>query len=184
VAARLKGTTIGVVFGNHGMEPWQATPAAHAVVEACLPVLHDRLAALQGVVVEDKRYSLAIHYRRSRSKRMAKAAILAAAAALPAVRVVGGKQVVNLLPAAAPTKGSALLQERDHSGCDTALFVGDDETDEDVFTLEQPGRLVTIRVGRSSRSAASYYLTRQSDIDALLEFLVGLRMQTSRPRAS
>jgi trehalose-6-phosphatase len=49
---------------------------------------------------QNKTFSIAVHYRRSREKKKARAAILAAAAKLGPIRVIGGKQVVNLLPAA------------------------------------------------------------------------------------
>jgi trehalose-6-phosphatase len=84
------------------------------------------------------------------NKKLARAAILEAAASLGDVRIVGGKQVVNLLPKGAPDKGKALERERERLCCDTAIYVGDDETDEDVFALDQPTRLLSIRVERSA----------------------------------
>jgi len=46
--------------------------------------------------------------------------------------------VENLIPRGAPHKGDALLHLLDFSGCGRALFAGDDETDEDVFRLDDP----------------------------------------------
>jgi trehalose 6-phosphate phosphatase len=133
------------------------------------------LAGLAGVELEDKTYSLALHYRRSRRKKEAVARIAQALATLGEVRVIGGKQVVNVLPLGAPHKGVALERERDRLGCDTAFFIGDDETDEDVFALDRPGRLLTVRVGSARLSLASYCLERQAEIDALLARLIELR---------
>ena len=110
----------------------------------------------QGRRIEDKGFSIAVHYRQSREKKNALAAILEAAARLGNVRVIGGKQVVNILPDGAPHKGIALERERERLRCDTAIYVGDDETDEDVFALDQPGRLLAIRVGAASASQAPY----------------------------
>ena len=62
------------------------------------------------------------------------------------------------------------------------MYVGDDVTDEDVFRLDQPGRLFTVRVGRSRTSAARYYLRQQQEIDALLEHLVALRVDAAAAR--
>jgi len=53
--------------------------------------------------------------------------------------------------------------------------VGDDVTDEDVFKLDQPGRLLTVRIGESQSSSASYFLRNQHQIDRLLAMLVALR---------
>ncbi len=56
-----------------------------------------------------------------------------------------------------------------------AIYVGDDETDEDVFALDQPGRLLSIRVGPSAASRADYYIESQAEIDQLLSLLIRLR---------
>ena len=55
------------------------------------------------------------------------------------------------------------------------MYVGDDVTDEDVFRLDQPGRLFTVRIGQSRTSAARYYLRQQREIDQLRTCLVALR---------
>ena len=90
------------------------------------------------------------------------------------VRLIGGKQVVNILPAGAPHKGLALERARARLGCDTAVYVGDDETDEDVFALDRPGRLLGIRVGRKRSSSAASYVRAQAEIDRLLRAAPGL----------
>jgi trehalose 6-phosphate phosphatase len=99
------------------------------------------------------------------------------------VRLIRGKQVVNLLPHDAPHKGVALEKARDRFGCDTALYVGDDETDEDVFGLDQPGRLLTIRVGRRQGSLASYFLRNQGEMDELLAALLAVVPERGDSRA-
>jgi trehalose 6-phosphate phosphatase len=171
----LQGIPLRQVVGNHGVEPWQATRPMMAEVERWLPVLERRLSGYRGVWIEDKTYSLAVHYRRSREKKKALAAILRAAAALGPARLVGGKQVVNVLPQEAPHKGLALLRERRRLSCDTALYLGDDVTDEDVFGLDEPGRLLAIRVGARPASAAAYFLRSQLAVDDLLRLLIDLR---------
>jgi trehalose 6-phosphate phosphatase len=173
---RLRGVGVHRVVGNHGAEPRQASRRVIAQVDKWRPALAKRVAGLSGVWIENKGLSLAVHYRRSSDKARARAAILAAAAGLGGVRLVGGKQVVNIVPARAPHKGAALERERARRRCATAIYVGDDETDEDVFALRQPGRLLTIRVGPRRRSAAAYYIRSQKEIDALLRALCCLRI--------
>jgi trehalose 6-phosphate phosphatase len=123
-------------------------------------------------VIEDKGLSLAVHYRGARNEGQARARILAAAAPLGEARLMGGKQVLNILPAGAPHKGMALERERNRLGCDTAVYVGDDETDEDVFALDRPRQLLAIRVGRARSSSARYYIRTQAEIDGLLQSLL------------
>jgi trehalose 6-phosphate phosphatase len=91
------------------------------------------------------------------------------------VRLVGGKLVINFLVPDAPHKGVALERERSHLGCDTVIYVGDDETDEDVFQIDRPGQLLSIRVGRKRTSAAPYYIRNQTEIDRILRALVAAR---------
>ena len=72
-------------------------------------------------------------------------------------------------------ENGALISLRERETADIALYVGDDVTDEDVFELDQPGRLLCIRVGQSRKSAAPWFLRDQREIDMLLKKLVELR---------
>ena len=178
VASRLAGTPVRYIVGNHGVEPSVGMEVFEEVVQVMRPRLAAALAGVQGVEVEDKRYSLAIHYRRARVGALARAAIAAAIADLPMkTRVVGGKRVVNVLPVGAPHEGIALMDLQAIAATEVALYVGDDVTDEDVFELERPERLIGVRVGRSATSAASYFIDDQGQIDALLACLIEHRQR-------
>jgi trehalose 6-phosphate phosphatase len=182
VSRRLRGVGVSSVIGNHGIESWHRAGRSGADVQRWLPAISAAAAPLKGVVVEDKVFSVAVHYRASREKKSAKAAILRAAAAISGVRVIPGKQVVNILPLDAPHKGIALERERRRLACDTAVYVGDDTTDEDVFSLDQPGRLLCIRVGSSRSSAAAYAIANQRAIDGLLSTLAACRRSVGLPK--
>jgi trehalose 6-phosphate phosphatase len=176
VAGRLSGAKVRHVMGNHGLEPQSQMPSFERLTRAVRPRLERALSELPGVDIEDKRFSLAVHYRRSRRKRDAREAIYRAVSSLPHdLRTIPGKFVINVLPARAPHKGDALVHLRELEGADTAIYVGDDATDEDVFELDQPGRLLSIRVGLARSSAAPYYLKNQREMDGLLSRLVRLR---------
>lgn len=176
VASRMEGIPVAAIVGNHGLEPGADLAACKALVARWIPIVRTALAAEAGVEVEDKTFSFAVHYRRSRTRREALARIQAVIASLgPGTRVIGGKLVVNVLPAGAPHKGIALMRLRAELGVDTALYVGDDVTDEDVFSLDDPGRLLSIRVGHHTRSRARYYVSSQRAVDDLLKVLVTAR---------
>lgn len=182
VLARLNGVPVRAVVGNHGLEPSPDAPRYHAMVRAWLPQLRAALTDQQGIEIENKLYSVSIHYRRARSKTAAHAAVQRAIEQLGAqARVVPGKLVQNVLPADAPSKGTALLGLKNSLHVQHALFVGDDLTDEDVFDtaqqtpaeeLDSPTSLLGVRVGRTARSRASHYLSTQADIDQLLKRLL------------
>ena len=182
VGPRLGNARVKYLIGNHGLEPGRDLSEFASEIASVRPQLELALSHCQGVELEDKIYSLAVHYRKSRQKRQARSAIRDAVLALPvAMRIVTGKLVVNVVPERAANKGDALLELREREAANTAFYIGDDVTDEDVFTLDQPGRLFTVRVGRSKASAAKYFLRDQREMDALLAKLVDLRAKKQEP---
>ncbi len=171
VMEKLDGANMVQVIGNHGAETESTPHPRH--LEQWKAVLACEIGSLPGVWVEDKGLSLAVHYRQSTKKAEARRRILAAGRKLKRVRVLGGNHVVNLVADTAPDKGDALAAERARLGCDWILYVGDDENDEDAFSLD--GNVVPIRIGRKQQSHARYYLRRQAEIDELIQLLVMLR---------
>lgn len=169
---RLRGSGVRRAVGNHGGEPSRQGRALRARVRSWRAGLERRLRGLAGVTIEDKGLSLAIHYRHARPRAAAESAVRAAAARLAGARIVGGKCVVNVVPRRAPNKGVALEAARRRLRRACAIYVGDDDTDEDAFALGASGRLLGIRVGRKPASKARYYLRAQSEVDVLLAVLV------------
>ncbi len=53
------------------------------------------------------------------------------------------------------------------TGKRSAIYIGDDDNDEDVFRLGEES-LLTIRVGQDEDSAAMFYLKDQSEIDRVI----------------
>ncbi len=173
VLRALAGVTVWYVVGQRGIAPQ---------VQLWSAALREQLAALPGVALEDKGAALAVHYRHCPGHDRAREAILEAARLLEGVRIVPGKEVVNLLPAGTPDKAAAVERVRAQLGCETTLYVGDDESDEAVFALGP--QVASVRVERSETSKASYFLRNQEEIDELLERLASLRPSRShRPEA-
>ncbi len=171
----LRGIKARKVVGSHGMDLFKSSERYRGEVRRWRRCLEKLLAGQQGVWIEDKRFSLSIHYRRSRRKKDAVAAIRRALRDLDGFRLIGGKQVMNLLPDGAPHKGLAIEKLRGRLHCDTAIYLGDDQNDEDVFALEQPGWLLAIRVGMWRHSRASYFIKNQKEIDRVLRLLLKFR---------
>ena len=173
----LRGIPVSHVFGNHGLEPWAIEAGSVNRVRQWLDRLELELPTYPGLIVEDKTYSLAIHYRHveKRHKRLVRQAIDDALARLRGVRTIGGKEVINLVPRNAPHKGLALDRARRLLGCDRAVYVGDDDTDEDVFSMAPSKRFLSVRVGATPKSRAQYYLRTQREIDSFLRMLLLLR---------
>ncbi len=181
VTAKLGSVKAKYVIGNHGLEPGPNLAEYEREMSAVRRALATSLNQVPGIDLEDKRYSLALHYRHAQRKHETYLTIERAVARmhLP-VRMVLGKEVVNVIPASAPNKGKALAQLSEIEGSDATLYIGDDVTDEDVFRLSAHGEssshdLLTIRVGQSPLSAADYFVGNQGEIDRLLAVLISLR---------
>ena len=176
LSARLAGIPVWHIFGNHGLEPVRASQPGEGQTDGWAQWLKNRLPPQDGVIIEDKKFSLTIHYRQASDKRRALEAIAEALRQLPGARALGGNQAVNVLPLDGANKGVALQEARRQFACDCALFVGDDDTDEDAFTSAGPDRLLAVRIGPAPpQSAARYCLPAQRDIDTLLEMLLRFR---------
>ncbi len=173
------------LVGNHGLEGLHTSERVmHQARDCCRAwlktVLKEELNLTRaGVVVEDKTYSLTFHYRQASSSQAAREAIFHTAALLsPAPRLVLGKSVVNTIPPGSLHKGSAMLELMHQLQSSVALYVGDDDTDEDVFSLPDE-RIVTVRIGKKAASAAQFYLERQSQMGLLLTYLAQIRSRAS-----
>jgi len=165
------------IIGNHGLEPWAETEAVAAQVKRWVHHLRVHLEALSGVVVEDKKYSATVHYRHARDRARARRKIAAVVRSLPNARILDGDMALNLILRTGPDKGVALQRARRALACDTAIYVGNDGTDEDAFASAPANRLLGVRIGRSRSSRAGYYLRSQGEIDPFLQILLAMRTQ-------
>ncbi|BFU89523.1 MAG: Trehalose 6-phosphate phosphatase [Nitrospira sp.] len=173
------GTVVPHLIGNHGSEgPHTRREDMQQVRETSsgwLQLVNERFQdelTRRGVVVENKSYSLSFHYRTAGQRDEARVLISRIVAELsPPPRIVLGKSVVNVMPPTASHKGTALLEYMRRLDCSKALYVGDDETDEDVFALRD-ARILTVRIGKKKGSSARYFLKRQTEIAEVLRLLV------------
>jgi len=167
------------IVGNHGAEadgvlPDPAGVQALAALRARINAGFDALQQA-GVLLEDKGASLALHYRLSRTRERALELIGRLLDPLdPALRVFGGKLVVNVAPRHAPDKAQAVRLLMQRAGTSALVFAGDDVNDEPVFSAAEAGWL-TIRVGRDDpRSRAMFCLDSPGQMPLLLDRMLAL----------
>lgn len=143
--------------------------------------LRRALQSTEGVIVERKRFAIAVHYR---LVDPASAADVEAEvdrsieAEEPLLRKSGGKKIFEIRPNVAWDKGRAvlwLLETLDLDRPDILpLYIGDDETDEDAFRALR-NRGLGIMVGDVPQgSAAKYVVAAPSDVAELLGKLIQL----------
>jgi trehalose-phosphatase len=188
-AQQIVGVDGVYTVGNHGFEV--VTPEGEletdpdladqsAAITQAARELEPIVAAVEGARLENKRWTLSVHYR------------LAARDAVPPLRdevervalglrlrMTDGKEIVEVRPVAHVDKGTAvvMLGERLLGFGDGAsiVFIGDDRTDEDAFRSlrARSARAVTIRVDETgeNETAAEVVLRNPAAVHDFLELL-------------
>jgi trehalose 6-phosphate phosphatase len=183
VRARMSFTPRYIV-GNHGAEdPWSPASGLPDALDAMRVRLRAEAQTLAeaGITIEDKQYSIALHYRLSRQPVRAVEVVSGLAQDLPAgLRAFGGKLVLNIVVDGAPDKAQAVAALVERSGAGSAVFLGDDVNDEPVFARAEPGWL-TVKVGPDDPdSRAMYRLDDLGQVAGLLERMLALVVQDPR----
>lgn len=214
-ARRMVGVANVWVIGNHGFEvvspegeeweqpellPWRSAVARAARRIGVL------VAPVPGVLLEDKGWTLSVHYRLADPQVVPRLVETVTQAAEPlGLRVMHGKMLVEVRPDARVDKGTAVIRLATELGAlpglgsgrpgvesdaadggggggemgGSALFVGDDNTDEDAFRAlrTRSRRVVTVRVMHDEdvATAAEFSVRDPADVRLLLEWLLERR---------
>jgi trehalose-phosphatase len=177
------------VIGNHGLE--LVAPGGEIAVDPLVAPyravlsrvarrLESSLGDIPGVMVEDKVWSLSVHYRLvdpSAVPRIQRA--VEELARENGLRMTEGKRIFEVRAPIRVDKGTAVSKLAEQLGAlgdhASLLFAGDDVTDEDAFRVlrERAPRAVTVRVsGNDRRSTAAEFMV--ADTDAMRELLAWL----------
>ena len=174
---RMLEFTPDFLLGNHGIEGlpgWESRASQfEQICEDWNKQLGPQLAEIdQQIWIEYKKYSLSVHYVDADTLPAVSASLSTLFETLsPMPRVIGGRQVFNLLPPNATDKGMAVHELMSVTGASRALYAGDDVTDEFVFELNRED-LFTIRVGASLGSAAKYQIADHISVVSLMDMLI------------
>lgn len=168
--------------GGHGAEIRLANGSAADAVSPCALPLEDELkrqfvdfaATRSGILIEDKSYSLAVHYRLApEKKRAVEDAVDAICSNVPAesLEILPGKAVIEIKRRGV-TKGTAIRELMAHPpfAGRRPVFVGDDTTDEAAFAVMPEFDGIAISVGRIVAGAAKRFET-PADVRRWLERL-------------
>lgn len=139
------------------------TSALHAAREelAAFARMHD------GVLLEDKGYALALHFRLAPDAAEAARDITERIVTRlgPAYVLQAGKCVYEIRPSAT-TKGTAVrtfMEQAPFAGREP-IYIGDDVTDEDAFEAVNALGGISVRVGGTASTRASYRLPSVPDV--------------------
>lgn len=173
--------------GNHGLE-WEINGKKHIYPKMNNYLKHlfrikKTLIHLEvkypGVVIEDKKLTLAIHYRQINRKYLSEFHTYIYSITKPLldafpIKLSKGKKIYEIKPAINWTKGDfvelairKLTTKKNLNNL--TIYIGDDTTDEDVF-FRLPN-IVSIKVGKNS-SMAKYYLNNHQETIMFLRWIL------------
>lgn len=180
-----------IYVGSHGLERWQ--DGEMMVIPEALayrPALERVIAALEphmqpGMVMEDKRVTLAIHYRATpdpTAAREALAPLIAQASRANGLGFFEGRMVFEVMPEIQVDKGHAFARLIDDYALEAAVYVGDDVTDAAALrmakTLRQGGKCYALGVGVESaetpaqvQESADFLVAGVSGVEDMLGWL-------------
>ncbi len=166
------------LVGSHGAEHDDGTAPlteAQEQVRARLVLeLARATAAVPGARLERKPAGAAVHVRRASREDAVRllAEVRRGPAGWPGVHATEGKEVLEL-SVVDIDKGRAFARLREVLDVDAAVFVGDDVTDENVFSVLGEGDLA-VKVG-PGRTCAGHRVGRPEDVVSLLGTIAEVR---------
>lgn len=138
-------------------------------------LLKRSIKSFEGSLVENKQYTLSIHYRQvplKETPNLIRTALKTISEYDSKLVVTKGKKVIEVRPPVKWGKGNAVSKILEVNGKQNlAICIGDDETDEDVFK-KVGTKAVTIRVGSNKNTHAKYYVKNVNEVLNLLRFIL------------
>jgi trehalose 6-phosphate phosphatase len=176
----------GVIYaGNHGFEiegpGWDFISPIAAEIRPLLRVLRQvlslTLGKIKGVLLEDKGFTISIHFRQVEEKNVNQVQqmverVMQKPASQGLIKITPGKKVYEVRPAINWNKGKAIqliMKKYGKGGRQSGLlpiYLGDDLTDEDGFRMiNKYGSGVTAYVGEPRNDfSAQYYLKTTEEV--------------------
>lgn len=142
--------------------------------------LHEKLQQVKGLLLERKKFSLAVHYRKVSQEQAdeVERAVDQAAERFSGLRKSSGKKVYELQPDIDWNKGKALfsvLEALDLKGPDVLpIYIGDDTTDEDAFRAIRDGGIGIAVMEEFRSTLARYFLKGPPAVRDFLEALCAM----------
>ena len=182
-----------IYSGNHGFQIEgpkikyeMAVPLGYKkILERIKIQLKEKLSGIKGVFVEDKKLSLALHFRLAdRQQVTIVKTVFHESVILYLVRnkikIRPGKKILEVIPPVHWDKGKIVLwllarqEALSRSEKIIPIYIGDDTTDEDAFKALK-NRGLTVFVGHVDSSQAKYYVKNIKEVHELLKYILDIQ---------
>ncbi|MAF38955.1 MAG: trehalose-phosphatase [Chloroflexi bacterium] len=180
----------GLVYaGNHGLEisglemdyVHPEAPGFEACLADVADLLEAELAEVPGLVVDNKRLTLTVHFRNTPDSFETQVDSAVVATVAPYVQtgqmmLTRGKKVVEVRPNLDWGKSQAIEKiRRECVDNPLPVFFGDDQTDEDGFAVVQDAGGLAVFIGSTRQSTkALHQLESPAEVGQVLELLARL----------
>lgn len=182
-----------IYAGNHGLE-WQIAGKRKKIripakMTLALKVLNKQLCNLckkyHGALLENKDIGVSLHYRlvnlhtRNHLLKEAKR-LIKPFQKNRLLKITKSKKTLEIRPSLSWNKGYWVKLLHQKLGKQLLpIYIGDDITDEDVFKILRPG--ITIRVGKSHNSKASFYCNNITEVSLFLAWFLNELKSNLKP---
>lgn len=185
-----------VYAGNHGLEmegpkikfECHVPPRLKSIIRRIKDELTRNLLRINGVLIEDKGLTISVHYRLVNKKEIPWVKNKFSEVIQPyikqdRIKINRGKKVYEIKPPVMWNKGKVVLRILKRQGFIKGMnkvfpiYIGDDITDEDAFKVIK-NKGLTIRVGRSKKSNAQYYLRNTREVIKFLKAILAVKERT------
>ena len=181
-----------IYVGNHGFEingpkitfKSPVPPRYRRTLDEIKAKLENNLSSIKGLLIEDKGFSLSMHYRLVGKRNIPKVktefySALVVHEVRGDISVRHGKKVLDIRPPLVWDKGKVVLwllarhkfAMRTKKREVLPIYIGDDVTDEDAFQALS-NRGPTIFVGKPTKTKARFYLKNTKEVAELLKTIV------------
>lgn len=143
--------------------------------------LEKNLKDIDGVLVENVKYTISVHYRLVSDKDFLKVetAVKEIINSYDQLKVTYGKKVFEIKPDIDWHKGKAvqwILKVLNYTPKNNfVIYIGDDTTDEDAFSMIGDKGFGILVAGELRASAAKYWIKDTDEVKKVLEYLIGLK---------
>lgn len=186
----------GILYvGNHGLEylkngekfiETEAEKYCQKMEELYKEIEKHHISKLEGLILENKKIGLCIHYRQCPSSEEAREKIRLALKEIlnsDELKISSGRKIIEIKPPLIQDKGTILEKIAQEYNLKQIIYLGDDVTDYDAFTkleeLEKKKNIETASILVLSKeipiyvkNSAKYYLNSVQEVQRFFEWLL------------
>lgn len=171
--------------GNHGLKirfedetdhELETSEETHRAISAMKNGLEQSVGGKEGIIIEDKTFGLALHYRQykgNKEKIKENFYRIWEENSIPDLEVIEGAELLEVRPGNW-NKGDAVQLLREKWGELPTIYIGDDTTDEDAFRVlrsQDSGIPVLVSNREETETEAQYKLKDPKEVTEFLEVI-------------